>query len=136
MNAVISQALEIIVKNWAVANSNLTVAYENVTSGAYGGQTYITCFHLPNQTESPDLRKAGRTYTGLFQVTITVSSNTGPAVVKALADSLDAVFTTETPISHGGLLIYIISPMSSGPALVEPDRYSIPVTCGYTATDY
>ncbi|AKJ28840.1 DUF4128 domain-containing protein [Caldimonas brevitalea] len=131
--ALIRQAFETRLKTWADAQAPaIPIAWQNVTMTPPAGR-YLRAFLLPASTGSDDLAGEHRVFRGLFQVTVVTPIGTGPGQAEQLAGQLDLLFPLTEPLAVGGLLVYLTSPMSAGPAIQEPDRYAVPVSAGYRA---
>ncbi len=136
--ALCRQALEVKLAAWATAQG-LTVAYENRPFTAPVG-AYARAFLLPVNTVSLTLDRTHRRYRGLFQVSLCMpisAAIVGANPAEQLVASLDAAFQMTPRIGVPALAptfyVYITEPMSAAPAITEPDRYVVPVTCAYEA---
>jgi hypothetical protein len=126
-------AFETRLAAWAAAQDPaIPIAFQNVDCDPPKGR-YARCFLLPAPTQCDTLGGEHRRLTGVFQVSLCMPPGEGPGDASALAESLDAAFPLSTPIVQGGLRIFLLSPMSQGPAIQEPDRYVVPVSCTYRA---
>ena len=130
----IRRAFESRLSTWAAAQS-LPVAWQNV-SFSPPSSAYLRAFLLPADTDSRDLAGQHREYRGVFQVSICLPEGEGPGAGEALVSALDALFPPSAPMLINGLQVYVVRPMSAAPALQEPDRYVIPVSCEYRANTY
>lgn len=132
-DAIIRAAFETRLAAWAAAQvPPIPVAYENAPFTPPAGR-YARCFLMPAPAASETLNGEHRRRMGVFQVSLCMPIGTGPAAGAALAASLDAVFPMTGPMTQGGLRIFILSPMAIAPAIQEPDRYVVPVSCTYRA---
>jgi hypothetical protein len=129
--AIIRKAFETRLKTWADAQTPaIPVAWPNVTFTPPAGR-YVRAFVLPADTTSDTLDKLHRAYTGIFQVSLCMPLNTGSGSAESLAASLDTAFAAS--MLQDGLRIFLTRPMSAAPAIVEPDRYIVPVSGRYRA---
>jgi hypothetical protein len=132
-NALIRAAFETRLATWAAAQvPAIPIAYENVTFTPPSGR-YLRSFLLPADTQSLTLDGLHREYIGIYQVSIALPINTGAGAGQMLSAALDTLFPVAAPMTQGGLNVWVTSPMSAGPAIQEPDRFVIPVSCGYQA---
>lgn len=132
--ALIRAAFEQALNTWAAAQTPaVPVAWENVVYTPTAGARYARAFLLPARTTSDDLAGAHRHYEGVFQVSLVMPLGTGPAAAEALIASLDSAFPLTAPITSGSVKVFLLSPMSAAPALNEPDRFVVPVSCTYRA---
>lgn len=130
-NAIIAAAMESRLKAWAAAKvPPIQVAYEN-SKFTPPAERYVSAYLLPAKTASDTLDSVHRSYSGVFQVSITVPSATFAGAARALAAELDALY----PVSfeHSGLRITITSPMSAAGGIPDASGYTIPVSCSYRA---
>lgn len=126
----IRAALEGRLATWA-ATQSLPVAYQNVPFNPPAG-TYLRAFILPAQTHSDDLQGTHRGYRGIWQVNIDAPIGVGPGAAEAIAVLLDALYPVNLRIGTSPI-VHIITPMSTGPALQDSDRFTLPVFCQYRA---
>lgn len=133
--ALIRQAFEVKLAAWAAAQTPaITVAYENVNFTIPTGR-YVRAFVLPGESTNLDLECKARRYVGVFQVSLFMPIGVGAGAAGALVASLDTAFSPDTPLTAGGLEVWLTSPMSAGPAQQEADRFIVPVSCRYTANE-
>lgn len=125
-------AFETRLAAWAAAQTPpVPVAYENVEFDPPKGR-YVRCYLIPAPAECQTLNGEHRRRMGVFQVSLCMPINTGPRAATKLVASLDAAFPVG-PMAHDGLNVFVLSPMSVAPAIQEPDRYVVPVSCTYRA---
>ena len=128
----IRAALETRLKTWADAKP-LPIAFENAAFDP-PATIYLRAYLLPNVTQMLDLQGRHRGYLGLLQVSVYLPIGVGPTAAQVLVGELDALFSTETPITgSSGLSVYITRPMSAAPAQQTDQRYVVPVSCEYRA---
>lgn len=130
-NRLIRQLYEQRLATWA-ATKSLPIAWQNVPFTAPSG-TYLRAFLLPADTDSQDLAGAHRAYTGVFQVSIVAPAGQGSVVAETLAAELDALFPNNLLLSSGAFGAQIVSPCSTGPAIQDDTRYTLPVWFRYRA---
>lgn len=129
--ALIRAGFETALKTWADAQTPaIPIAWPNVAFEPPAGR-YLRAQLLPAQTKKLTLDGSGRTYRGVFQVLFSMPPGTGAGSVESLAASLDAAFADS--FTHGGLRIYLLSPISLAPAIPDPARYLVPVSADYRA---
>jgi len=130
-DALVRAAFETRLKAWADAQvPPIQVAYQNVTLTPPTGR-YARCHLIPAPTLSEDWAGEHRLRRGIFQVDLCMPNGTGPGAATTLVQSLDAAFPLTGPMTQGSIQVYLLSPMSQGPALQEPDHYVVPVSCTY-----
>ena len=128
----VRRALESAINTWAQANGQ-PVQWQNVVLDPEPA-AYIRVFLLPAQTEAPDIQQAGRSYSGLLQVSIVRPIGEGPAAAEALAASLSSAIGMRQ--TSGGVTVELLQPLSPAAAVNEPGRYVVPCSAGYSATVY
>lgn len=130
-DALVRAAFETRLKAWADAQvPPIPVAYENATFTPPAGR-YARCHLIPAPTLSEDLSGTHRLRRGIFQVDLCMPIGTGPSAASALAASLDAAFPLIAPMTQGSIKVFLLSPLSPGPAIEEPDHYVVPLSCEY-----
>lgn len=134
-DATLQKAFETRVKAWAdVQVPPIPVAYGNApfTPPVSGGR-YVRATVLPASTGSNDLQGKGRSYAGVFHVLLVLPQNIGSQMANSLAESLDPIFPVGPPLVQDGFNVWMMSPMSKGPPIPEPDHYTVPVSARYRA---
>lgn len=130
-DALVRAAFETRLKAWADAQvPPIPVAYQNVTFTPPTGR-YVRCWMLPAPTQSEDLGGLHRLRRGVFQVDLCLPIGNGPGVANTLAASLDVAFPLTAPMTQGAIRVFLLSPLSQGPAMEEPDHYVVPLSCEY-----
>lgn len=130
--AIIRKAFESRLKTWADAlTPAMPIAWQNVAFDPPTGR-YARAFVLPGDTQAGTLERTGRDFGGLFQVTLLTKIGTGSGAAEVLAASLDAAFPHT--FEQDGLRIWLTRPFSAAPAVVDGDRYAVPVTAAYAAS--
>lgn len=130
----IRAALESRLETWAAARvPALRIAWQNTSFTPANGETYLAAFLLPADTGSEDLKGDHRAYRGVFQVSITCPINAGAGAAFGIAAELNTLFPVNGRYSSGSVTAQIIGPASAGPAISEPDRFTVPVSIPYRA---
>ena len=135
----VRSAFETALETWAAAQSPaLPVVYQGVplddaTQEAIVTSSYVRAWLMPAPDKSMDIGGKHREYSGIFQVDLCMLPGTGHGDVTTLAQSLDNVFDTDTPITSGGLNVWITLPMTEGPPIPSDTHYIVPVYCSYQA---
>lgn len=131
----IRQLLETRLNTWAAARSPaLSIAWQNVPFTPPAG-AYLRAFILPAETDSQTLDGGHREYTGLFQVSVCAPRDTGPGAAESIAEEIATLFPNSLilTIASPAFAVQMVSPMSIGRAIQEPDRYVIPIWARYRA---
>lgn len=134
--AAIRSAFEAPLKTWADAQlPPLRVAQQN-TGFEQPASRYLRAFLLPAETESRDIGRANRAFSGVFQVSIVEPIGAGPVGPEAVCDAIAALYPLDAPFVSGGLEIWVTRPLSAAPAISERDRWVIPASLAYRADTY
>jgi hypothetical protein len=132
-DALVRAAFETRLLAWANAQvPAIPVAFENASFTAPDGR-YARAYLLPAPTACETFNGEHRRRMGVFQVSLCMPIGTGPGAAATLAASLDAAFPLSTPMTQGSIKVFLLSPMSPGPALQEPTHFIVPVSCTYRA---
>lgn len=132
-NKLCRQAIETALDTWAAARSPaLPIAWENVAF-TEPATTYLRAFLLPADTAGFDLAGAGRTYTGVYQVSVVAPVDTGPGAAEGIADEIAALFPLDSRLSVTGLTLLITSPVTAAQGATEGSRYTVPAWFRYRA---
>jgi len=135
-NVLVRRALETVLNTWANAQTPIVqVAWEN-TRFQTPIVRHIRTHMLPGRTTQSTLEGRHRSFTGIFQVSIFEPTGNGPGAALALCDSLDLVYSPSTPIVIGGLTIFIVTPVTAGPAQQETEWHVCPMSFTYRADTY
>lgn len=111
----------------------LSTAYENAAFTPVAGTPYQRVFLLP---ATPDNEVLGCDYyreIGIFQVMLCYPLNGGPAAAQARAELLRTHFKRGTSVSNGGVSTIVTATPAVDRALIDGDRFCIPVSIRYRA---
>ncbi len=134
--ALIRRAFEGALSTWAAAQTPaIPVAWENVEFRQPAGR-YLRAFLLPALTDSQDLGRVHRRYSGVFQVSVVMPTGTGAGAAEAIVGALATLFAPATPIVVSGLSVWASQPLSTGPAIPDGDRFVIPCSVPYLADTF
>jgi len=111
----------------------LATAFENVAFTPAAGTPYQRVNLLPATPDNATLGDAYYRENGLFQVTLLYPQLAGPAAAEARAEAVRAHFKRGTSITESGVTTLITRTPSIAPALIDGDRYVIPITITYQA---
>ncbi|MDU9711627.1 phage tail terminator-like protein, partial [Helicobacter pylori] len=70
---------------------------------------------------------------GLFQITLCYPINTGPAAAEAQAQLTRAHFKRGVSMVHSGITVVVMDTPRVAPALIDGDRFCIPLTVPFQA---
>jgi len=133
-HALVRRACEAALKTWADAEP-MPVQWQNKVLDPEPA-SYLRAVLLPAPTEAPDVEGQGRTFTGIWQVSIVRPLGEGPGPAEAIAAELAAIFKPGAPITVGGLSLYFLQPLSPAAPVDEPGRFVVPCSAAYQATVY
>jgi len=132
-NKLCRKAIELRLATWAAARvPALPIAWENVPFTPPAG-AHLRVYLLPANTSSPDLAGAGRTYRGVYQVSVVAPINAGPGAVEAIADELAALFPLNLRVTVTGLTLQVITPVTAAQGAQDATNFIVPVSFQYRA---
>jgi hypothetical protein len=130
-DALIRKAFETRLKTWAEAQvPAIPVAWPNVPFTAPAGR-YIRAHTINGAGGFLFVSNDGRSYRGIFQVSLVMPTGTGRGAADTLAASLEAAF--DPTFVQDGVRLYLLAPFSQATAIQEPDRYVVPVSAPFRA---
>ena len=126
----IRKALE---KRLAAMPAALSTAYENVTFTPATGTPYQRANLLPNTPDNAV--QGGKMYfdRGIFQVTLCYPMGTGPNTAESKAQAVRDWFWRGLSLVEGAITVHITDTPRISPALVDGDRFCVPVSVSYQA---
>lgn len=132
-NKLCRKAIESRLATWASARvPALPIAWENVPFTQPAG-AYLRAYLLPANTTGVDMAGAGRTYRGVYQVSVVAPINTGPGAAEAIADEIAALFPLNLPLAVTGLTLQVITPVTAAQGAQDTTDYTVPVSFQYRA---
>lgn len=132
-NKLCRKAIESRLATWAAARvPALPVAWENVPF-TQPTSAYLRAFLLPATTTGIDLAGAGRTYRGVYQVSVVAPLNAGPGAAEGIADELAALFPLNTRLSVTGLTLQVVTPVTAAQGAQDATNFTVPVSFQYRA---
>lgn len=126
----IRRALE---KRLSAMSPALETAYENAAFTPVVGAPYQKVNLLP---ATPDNSIQGSTTyfeRGIFQVMLLYPINTGANAAESHAELVKAQFKRGTSMTESGVTVNVITSPRLAPALVDGDRYCLPISITYQA---
>lgn len=119
----IRNILQARLATWAAARvPPLPVFWENVRVAVEPTGEHLRAYVLPATTLSPYIAGEGRTFIGIFQVSIFTPAGTGPKRGEDIAGALDALFPCNDSFTDaGGLAVQVMTPVSASPAQQDDD---------------
>ena len=119
----IRKIFETRLATWAAARvPPLPVLWENVRVVTEPTGEHLRAYVMPASTLSPYLAGEGRTFIGIFQVSIFTPAGAGPKRGEEIAAALDALFPCNDSFTDvGGLSVQVMTPVSASPAMQDDD---------------
>jgi hypothetical protein len=131
----VRQAFEVALNTWAAARTPaLPVAWANVPFTPTASR-HARAHLMPAPTTNEMLSGKHRRYEGIFQVSLYVPEGSGDAEARTLADSLDTVFSPSSPLTNGGLKVYLTQPVSQTQGINEDGWYRLHASAAYRADE-
>lgn len=130
MSAVlIRSALEVAL---AAISPALATQYENAPYTPVVGTPYQRVYVLWNEPLNPEMG----TFTqerGILQISLAYPLNAGPGAAATRAELIRSTFKRGTSFTSGGVTVTIERTPEIAPAIIEPDRYVVPVRVRFFA---
>jgi hypothetical protein len=111
----------------------IPVAYENTAYSPVAGVMYQRANLLPNTPDDGQIGSSVYMEKGIFQVTVCAPMNNGPAAAEARAQLVKDAFKRGTSVVNGGVTVIIMNAPSVSSAMIDGDRFCIPVSMRYQA---
>ena len=115
---------------------SIATAWENVPFVPVTGTAYQQINLMISDTINPTLGDSHYRIKGFMQVLLNYPANTGAKAASTRADLLVNHFKRSTSLSNGGITVIIDKTPSIAPAIINGDRYKIPVSIYFTAEIY
>ena len=128
--SLIRKALE---KKLAALSPNIATAYENVSFTPVAGTPYQRITLMPNDPDNSQMGSASYIARGIFQVTLCYPTQTGPASAETQAQIVQAHFKRGTALAESGIFVVVTHTPKQHPAMIDLDRYCIPLSILYQA---
>lgn len=110
----------------------LATAWENVPYTPVPGTPYQSVHLKPTR---PDFQEIGPNYTerGFVQISLFYPLEAGSGAATTRAGLIQTAFYTGRTMTSGGVNTMVSSPPEIGPAMVDGDRFMVPVTIYWRA---
>lgn len=133
-NKLCRKAIESRLATWAAARvPALPVVWENVPFTQPSAGAYLRAYLLPANTTGVDVAGAGRTYRGVYQISVVSPINAGPGAAEAIADELAALFPLNLRVAVTGLTLQVITPVTAAQGAQDATSFTVPVSFQYRA---
>lgn len=111
----------------------LPTAWENDDFTPLAGQVYLSEALLPNETLSVGVSsRSSDNFGGTYQVLVYAPAGRGKGAAVAAAEQVIAAFAKGASLTYGGVTVRILRAWDD-PAIIEGNRYVIPVSIVYRA---
>lgn len=128
--ALIRKALE---KRLASVLPSMVVAFENVAFSPTANVPYQRVSLLPNTPDDDQIGSSTYFERGIFQVTVCFPIGNGPAACEARTQLVKDAFKRGTSLVEGAVTVIIMNAPSASSAMIDGDRFCIPVSVRYQA---
>ncbi len=112
---------------------SLATAWESVPYTPVTGTPFQQVNLLLNEAENPTLGDGMYRVTGFLQVLLCYPPGTGPKAASARAELIRNQFQRGLGLSSGGTDVLIDRTPTIAPAIIDGDRYRLPVTIYFSA---
>lgn len=125
----VRQALETALAGMSPA---LATAWENVPYTPVNGTPYQRVYLLAAEPDNPEMGTMA-TEKGFLQISLFYPLDTGPAAAMARAELIRATFIRGASFAASGVTTTIERTPEIAPAMIEEDRYHLPVRVRFYA---
>lgn len=125
----IRAALEVAL---AAMSPALATAWENVPYSPVVGTPYQRVFLLKAAPDNPEMGTFTRDQ-GILQISLAYPLDTGPNAAEARAELIRDTFYRGATFTASGVSVTVLNTPEVAPAIVEPDRYVVPVRIRFFA---
>lgn len=126
----VRQALEVGLNGMS---PSVDTAFENLPFKPTPGTPYQRVNLLPAQPENPTVGADFRREVGVMQVTLCYPFNAGTQAVYARAEAIQTRFRRGSSWTKDGVTAIVDITPTIGPAAVDGDRFTVPVSVPYFA---
>lgn len=106
-------------------------SFENVDFTKTAGVTYQRSNLRPNIPDDAQIGSKVFFERGIYQVTVCAPAGTGPAACEARAQLVKDAFKRGTSLVESGVTVVIMNAPSVSSAMIDGDRFCIPVSMRY-----
>lgn len=111
----------------------IPTAWENSNFKPTAGQVYLAEALLPNETLSVGVSGASSdNFGGIYQVLVYAPAGSGKGAAVAAAEQVVGAFPKGASLTYSGITVRVLR-ASQNPALIDGERYVIPVSINYRA---
>lgn len=125
----IRAALEVAL---AAMSPALDTAWENVPYNPVIGTPYQRVFLLKAAPDNPEMGTFTRDQ-GFLQISLAYPLDTGPNAAEARAELIRDTFYRGATFTASGVSVTVLNTPEIAPAIIEPDRYVVPVRVRFFA---
>ena len=127
---IIRKALE---KKLAALTPAIATSFENAGYTPVTGTPYQRVNLLPNTPDNSIQGSASYFERGIFQVMLCYPIGTGPAAAETQAQLTRAHFKRGTSMVESGVTVVVMDTPRVSPAMIDEDRYCIPLSVPWQA---
>lgn len=125
----IRAALEVAL---AAMSPALATAWENTPYSPVVGTPYQRVFMLKAAPDNPEMGTFTRDQ-GILQISLAYPLDTGPNAAEARAELIRDTFYRGATFTASGVSVTVLNTPEVAPAIIEPDRYVVPVRIRFFA---
>lgn len=111
----------------------MATAWENAPFTPTVGTPYQRANLLPATPDNQIQGAAAYLARGIFQVTLCYPTGVGSADAETRAEAVRAQFKRGTTMTEAGINVIVMATPRTAPALIDGDRYLIPISVTYQA---
>lgn len=120
-------------KRLATLAPAIAIAYENATFTPVNGTPYLQVNLLPNTPDNSTMGQAVYFERGIFQVTLAYPLSAGTLAAGIKAQAVRTHFMRGTTMVEAGITVIVTNTPKIAPAMVDADRYRVPISIEYQA---
>ena len=111
----------------------MATSFENVAFTPTPGVAYQRSNLLPNTPDDSQIGSKVFFERGIYQVTLCYPMGNGPAACEARAQLIKDAFKRGTSLVESGVTVIIMNAPSVSSAMIDGDRFCVPVSLRYQA---
>lgn len=111
----------------------ISISYENATFTPVTGTPYLQVNLLPNTPDNSIMGQAVYFERGIFQVTLAYPLGAGTLAAGSRAQAIRTHFKRGTTLVESGVTVIVTSTPRISPAMIDADRYRVPISIEYQA---
>lgn len=116
----------------AAMSPTISYAWENASFSPVVGTPYARVFLLKAAPDNPEMGTFTRDQ-GILQISLAYPLDTGPNAAEARAELIRDTFYRGATFTASGVSVTVLNTPEVAPAIIEPDRYVVPVRIRFFA---